>query len=42
MAQLQQYVHILAILEEVLELHNVLVSDAPVDLDLTHELLLGS
>jgi hypothetical protein len=42
MAQLQHYVHILAILKEMLKLHHILVPDAPVDLNLTHQLLLSS
>ena len=42
LAQLKQDVDVLAVLEEVLEVANVRVLDTSVDLDLTHEFLLGS
>ena len=42
MTQLQQYVYVICVLEEVLKLHHVLMLDRAVNLDLTHELLLGS
>lgn len=41
-AELQQDVHVLSVLEEVLEPHDVVVVQTPVDLNLRHELLLGS
>lgn len=42
LAKFQQDVNVLGILEEVLELTNMEVLDAAVDLDLAHQLLLGS
>lgn len=42
LTQLQQHVDILCVLEEVLEEDDVGVLDGAVDLDLAHELLLGS
>ena len=41
-AQLQQDVHVLAVLEEVLEVADVCVFDAAVNLDFTHKLLFGA
>ena len=42
LAQLQNYVHILWIFEEVLKFDNMEVRNGPMDLDFTHEFLLGS
>ena len=42
LAQLQQDVHVLGVLEEVLKLYYMLVGDRPMDLNLTHQLLLGA
>jgi hypothetical protein len=42
LAQLQKNVDIFRILEEVLELTNMVVLDAPVDFDFAHKLLLGA
>lgn len=42
LTQFQQDVYVLGVFEEVLELTYVGVLDAPVDLDLAHELLLGT
>ena len=40
MTQLQQDVNVVRVLEEVLELHHVLMLDRPVNLNLRHKLLL--
>jgi translation initiation factor 2 beta subunit (eIF-2beta)/eIF-5 len=42
LAELQQYIDIFCVLEEVLEPHNVVLVQATMDLDLRHELLLGT
>ena len=42
LAQLQQDVHVLGVLEEVLKLYYMLVGDRQMDLNLTHQLLLGA
>ena len=42
LAELQQNVHVFAVLEEVLKVAHVLMLNTAVDLDLTHELLLGA
>jgi len=42
LTELKKNVHILAIFKEMLELTDIGVLDTPVDLDLTHELLLGT
>ena len=42
LTQLKQDIDVLAVLEKVLEVANVRVLDTSVDLDLTHEFLLGS
>ena len=42
LTQLKQYVHILAVFKEMLEQADMVVLDGPVNLDLTHQLLLGS
>lgn len=39
LAHLQQDIYVIAVLEEVLELDDVLVLDGPVDFNLTHQLL---
>jgi hypothetical protein len=41
-AKFQQYVDVFSIFEEVLKPHDVVVMQTPVNLDLTHQLLLGS
>ena len=42
LAELKEDVHVLAILEEVLEVAHVSMLDTPVDLNLTHKLLFSS
>jgi translation initiation factor 2 beta subunit (eIF-2beta)/eIF-5 len=42
LAELQQYIDIFCVLEEVLKPHNVVLVQATMDLDLRHELLLGT
>ena len=42
LAELEQDVHIFAVLKEVLKVAHIRMLDTPVDLDLTHELLLGA
>lgn len=42
LAQLQQDIHVVCILEKVLKLHHILVLDRSVDLDLAHKLLFCS
>ena len=42
LAEFEQDVYILAVLEEVLKVAHIRMLDAAVDLDLTHELLLGT
>jgi translation initiation factor 2 beta subunit (eIF-2beta)/eIF-5 len=42
LAELQQYIDIFCVLEEVLEPHYVVLVQATVDLDLRHQLLLGT
>jgi translation initiation factor 2 beta subunit (eIF-2beta)/eIF-5 len=42
LAELQQYIDIFCVLEEVLEPHYVVLVQATMDLDLRHELLLGT
>ena len=42
MAELKEDVHVLAVLEEVLEVAHVSMLDTPVDLNLAHELLFRS
>jgi len=42
LTQLEQNVYIVGVLEEVLELHHVLMLDRSVYFDLAHELLFGS
>jgi len=39
LAHLQQDIYVIAVLEEVLKLNDVLVLDGPVDFNLTHQLL---
>jgi translation initiation factor 2 beta subunit (eIF-2beta)/eIF-5 len=42
LTELQQYIDIFSVLEEMLEPHNVVLVQATMDLDLRHELLLGT
>jgi hypothetical protein len=42
LAELQQYIDIFSVLEEMLEPHDVVLVQATMDLDLGHELLLGA
>ena len=42
LAEFEDDVYILSILEEMLEAHNVAMMEGSVDLNLTHQLLLGS
>jgi hypothetical protein len=42
LTELQQYIDIFCVLEEVLEPHNVVLVQATMDLDLGHKLLLGA
>ena len=41
-AELEQNIHVFGVFEEVLELHDICVSDAPVNFNLTHQFLLRS
>ena len=40
--EFEQNIHVLRVFEKMLELHNICVSDAPVNFNLTHQFLLGS
>ena len=42
LAQLEQDVHVLAVLKKVLKVAHIAMLDAPVDLDLAHKLLFGA